>query len=85
MMIYARLYLQRQMHGKGSLGFFVTCPTDEFNKSSNTQMEISVKRRLGLPLTCLADSQSMNKCICGADLDILGDHLICCKGKMLDL
>ena len=21
----------------------------------------------------------MNKCICGADLDILGDHLICCK------
>jgi len=65
--------------GKGSSGFLTTCPTDDFNKFSNTQMEISVKRRLGLALTCLADNQLMTRCICGADLDVLGDHLICCR------
>jgi len=65
--------------GKGSSGFLTTCPIDAFNTFSTSQMEISVKRRLGLPLTCLVDNHLMSKCMCGEDLDIFGDHLICCR------
>ena len=46
---------------------------------AHSQMEISVKQRLGLPLTCLVDNHLISKCMCGEDLDIFGDHLICCR------
>ena len=64
--------------GIGASAFLVACPSHEYSRLSNDQMEIAVKRRLGINLCSLLNT-NVAKCVCGADLDELGDHLICCK------
>ena len=49
--------------GKGS-GFLIACPTIEALRSPNDHMEISVKRRLGIKLSCLVNPDA-SKCVCG--------------------
>jgi hypothetical protein len=50
--------------GKGSSGILIACPTNEALRLSNDHMEISVKRRLGIKLSCLVNPDA-SKCVCG--------------------
>ena len=66
--------------GKGCSGFLTAIPYCKPTTLSNIQMEIAVKRRLGLPLATLI-SEKLLTCNCGTsnEIDQFGDHFRCCR------
>ncbi len=66
----------RSCSGPGAGAWLTTVPCHAGLRLDNTTFTIASLIRLGLPLP---PALTEAPCVCGAEIDVYGDHLLCCK------